>query len=120
MICLNFAKILAHTSTRRFSIDNTMLLISFLAEIVVRYMSKWKMLASSIAQADTWQEVKDVFLFDLMAMGSTKVGLMYVGDYMGDIIGNYMRLGGCIVPFVAASFGGLMYHMFRKPENHQG
>ena len=97
-----------------------MLFISLLAGIIVGFISKGKMLASSIAEAKSWTEVKHVFIFDFMAMGTTSVALVYLGDYMGHILGMYTRLGGCIVLFVAAgSFGGLMYHMFRKPIYYQ-
>ncbi len=103
-----------------FVVDELMLLGSLVLGLLVGFATKGKMLASSVAQAHTREEVKSVFVFDFMAMGSLSVGLVFAGDYMGDIIGMYTRLGGCLVLFLASSsFGALMYHMFLRPIFYQ-
>jgi hypothetical protein len=99
-----------------FVVDNLMLFGSLVLGLLVGFATKGKMLASSIAQANSRDEVKSVFIFDFMAMGSMSVALVFAGDYMGDIVGMYTRLGGCLVLFLASSsFGALMYHMFLRP-----
>ena len=99
-----------------FVVDNSMLLASMVFGMIVGYYSKGKMLASSLSQAANWEEVRQVFVFDFMSMATMAVIIVYSGDYMGGILGQYTRLGGCMIIFVgSASFGGLMHHMFKSP-----
>jgi hypothetical protein len=99
-----------------FVVDNLMLVGALVLGLLVGFVTKGKMLASSIAEAKSQNEVKSVFIFDFMAMGSLSVALVFAGDFMGDIIGMYTRLGGCLVLFLAScSFGALIYHVFLRP-----
>ncbi len=103
-----------------FVVDNLMLFGALVLGLLVGFVTKGKMLASSIAQAKSREEVKSVFIFDFMAMGSLSVGLVFAGDYMGDIIGMYTRLGGCLILFLAScSFGAFIHHVFIRPIFYQ-